>query len=87
MSAFQTTTGEGKLIHDGVEIATRYVLYRDDSGRAVMLELLDRPLGKFSDEGVQVILSNGRCLKCQILDDTPMCTVIGEHPYGSRDEL
>jgi hypothetical protein len=56
----------------------RYWLYRDASGRAAMIELLDRPHGVASDLTVRVVLDDGRYLSCQVLDDTTMCTVVGD---------
>jgi hypothetical protein len=78
VSDWQTLTGNGRLIDGQSEFPTRYRLYRDASGRAAMIELLDRPDGMVSDRTVRVVLEDGRYLSCQVLDDTPMCTVVGE---------
>jgi hypothetical protein len=78
MSDLQTITGVGRLIHEQTERQIRYRLYVDPSGRATMIELLDRPDGLASDRTVRVVLQDGRYLSCQVLDDTPMCAVIGD---------
>jgi hypothetical protein len=78
VSDWQTLTGNGRLIHGQSEFPTRYRLYRDASGRAAMIELLDRPEGVASDRTLRVVLEDGCYLSCQVLDDTPMCTVVGE---------
>jgi hypothetical protein len=80
VSEWQTLTGNGRVIHGQLEFSTRYRLYRDASGRAAMIELLDRPDSVVSDRTVRVVLEDGRYLSCQVLDDTAMCTVVGEGP-------
>jgi hypothetical protein len=78
MSPFRTETGAAVLACGRISLSTRYVLYVDLGGRAVMIELMDRPSGLSCDEAVQVMFEDGRVLDCQVLDDTPMCTVIGD---------
>jgi hypothetical protein len=43
-----------------------------------MIELYDRPPDLPPDTDVQMLLADGRVIGCKILDDTPMCAVIGE---------
>jgi hypothetical protein len=78
VSEFKTSEGIGRLLCKPDDIRTRYVLHMDVGGRAVMVELLDRPTGLRCDDQVRLVLEDGRSLVCQILDDTPMCTVIGD---------
>jgi hypothetical protein len=76
VSDYETSAGRGWLLGGQRRVPTRYTLYRDPSGRPVLIELWDRPSGMFSDETVQVVLSDGRQLSCTVLDNTPMCPVI-----------
>jgi hypothetical protein len=78
MSELITSTGTGRLLLTDREVPVHYRLHAHVGGRVVMIELLDRPNGVASDERVRVLLEDGRELTCQVLDDTPMCTVIGE---------
>jgi hypothetical protein len=73
-----TSTGTGRLLLTDREVPIHYRVHAHVGGRVVMIELLDRPSGVASDERVRVLLESGRELMCQVLDDTPMCTVIGE---------
>ena len=78
MSEFVISTGMGLLRLTNREVPIHYRLHAHIGGRAVMIELLDRPSDLASDEHVRVVLDGGRELRCQVLDDTPMCTVVGE---------
>jgi hypothetical protein len=78
MSGFRMEVGEATLLCGGTSIDTRYQLHIDIGGRAVMVELLDRPQGLACGQSVQLVFSDGRVLECQLLDDTRMCTVIGD---------
>jgi hypothetical protein len=78
LSELTTETGTGLLIIEQTHIPTRYRLHVHVGGRAVMIELFDRPRGLGSDEHVRVSLADGRVLRCQILDDSPMCAVVGD---------
>ena len=51
-----------------------------------MIGLLDRPEGVISDRLVRVETEDGRLLDCQVLDDTPMCTVVGDGHLSRRRE-
>jgi hypothetical protein len=78
MSEFRVERGRATLICHGSRIETRYLLHIDLGGRAVMVELLDRPDGLACGQSVQLVLSDGDVLNCQLLDDTSMCTIIGD---------
>jgi hypothetical protein len=78
MSELRVETGRATLICQGSRIETRYSLHIDLGGRAVMVELFDRPAGFACGESVQLVLSDGNVLNCQLLDDTTMCTIIGD---------
>jgi hypothetical protein len=82
VSELVTSTGTGVLVSKDLKVSTRYRLHARFGGRAVMIELLDRPGNIASDEHVHVVLENGRVIACQVLDDTSMCAVEGE---GLRD--
>lgn len=66
------------LVLKDLRIPTRYRLHAHIGGRAVMVELLDRPSGIASDEHIRFVVEDGRVLTCQVLDDTPLCAVEGE---------
>jgi hypothetical protein len=78
LSELMTETGTGLLIFEQTNMPTRYRLHADVGGRAVMIELFDRPAGMASGEHVRVALGDGRIIRCQILDDSHMCTVVGD---------
>jgi hypothetical protein len=77
MSAFHIENGRATLICGQTRLATRYQLHVDIGGRAVMVELVDRPDGMSCGEVVQLVFDDGGVLECQVLDNTPMCTVVG----------
>jgi hypothetical protein len=66
------------LVAKDLRISTRYRLHAHVGGRAVMIELFDRPSGIAPDEHIRFVAEDGRVLSCQVLDDTPMCAVEGE---------
>ena len=78
LSELMTETGTGLLIIEQRHIPTRYRLHAHVGGQPVMIELFDRPPGLAADEHVRVSLADGRVLRCQILDDSPMCTVVDD---------
>jgi hypothetical protein len=78
VSELVTSTGTGVLVSRDLKVPTRYRLHAQFGGRAVMIEVLDRPEGIARDEHVHVILENGRVIACRVLDDTLMCAVEGE---------
>jgi hypothetical protein len=78
VSEFVISTGTGALVLTNRRVPIHYRLHAHVGGRAVMIELLDRPPGVASDEQVRVVLEGGQELCCQVLDDTPMCAVVGE---------
>jgi hypothetical protein len=78
MSEFRTEAGTAVLVCSRASLTTRYVLHIDLGGRAVMIELLDRPDGLACGDCVQVMFADGRTLDCQLLDDTQMCTIVGD---------
>jgi hypothetical protein len=78
VSLFRVEQGTATLVCGQARIETRYLLHIDIGGRAVMVELVDRPDGMASDETVQLFLENGRVLQCQVLDNTSMCTIVGD---------
>jgi hypothetical protein len=78
VSEFRTETGTAVLVCQRTSLTTRYVLHIDLGGRAVMIELLDRPDGLACGAAVKVMFDDGRTLACQVLDDTHMCTIIGD---------
>jgi hypothetical protein len=82
VSELVTSTGTGVLVSKDLKVSTRYRLHAQFGGRAVMIELLDRPGNIASDEHVHVVLENGRVIACRVLDDTALCAVEGE---GLRD--
>jgi hypothetical protein len=78
MSDFDLERGTATLICGHARLETRYLLHIDIGGRAVMIELLDRPHGLLCGETVRLLFHDGRALDCQVLDDSAMCTVVGE---------
>jgi hypothetical protein len=78
VSELVTTSGTGVLVSKDLRVSTRYRLHAQFGGRAVMIEVLDRPDGISRDEHVHVVIENGRVIACRVLDDTLMCAVEGE---------
>jgi hypothetical protein len=78
VSELVTSTGTGSLVMKNGTVTIHYRLHAHIGGRAVMIELLDRPYGLASDEDVRVVLEGGGELSCHVLDDTSMCAVVGE---------
>jgi hypothetical protein len=78
VSAFRIEHGTATLVCGQARLETRYHLHIDIGGRAVMVELLDRPDGMASDETVQLLLEDGHILQCHVLDNTSMCTIVGD---------
>jgi hypothetical protein len=77
MSAFRFEEGTATLICRQLRLETRYQLHVDIGGRAVMVELLDRPDGMACGDTVQLLFEDGGRLECQVLDNTSMCTIVG----------
>jgi hypothetical protein len=78
VSELVTSTGTGVLVSKDLRVSTRYRLHAHFGGRAVMIEVLDRPDGIARDEQIHVVIENGRVMACRVLDDTVMCAVEGE---------
>lgn len=78
VSELVTSTGTGVLVSKDLRVSTRYRLHTRFGGRAVMIEVLDRPDGIARDEHIHVVLDNGRVIACRVLDETLMCAVVGE---------
>ena len=78
MSEFRLEQGTATLMCGQTRLETRYQLHIDIGGRAVMVELLDKPEDLASWESVQLLFMDGCVLDCQVLDSTGMCTIIGD---------
>jgi hypothetical protein len=78
MSDFDLERGTATLICGRTRLETRYLLHIDLGGRAVMVELFDRPQGLACGDTVRLLFRDGRALECQVLDDSAMCTIVGE---------
>ena len=77
MSSFRVENGTATLVCGPSRIETRYQLHVDIGGRAVMVELVDRPDGMACGDTVKLIFGDGGFLECQVLDNTSMCTIVG----------
>ena len=87
MSSFRVEKGTGTLICGQSRLETRYQLHIDIGGRAVMVELLDRPDGMACGDTVQLRFEDGGSLDCQVLDNTSMCTIVGGGLRHRSDSL
>jgi hypothetical protein len=52
-------------------------------GQASLVEFERRPQAKDGDK-LHLTLEDGRMLDCQMLDNSPFCSVVGEGPYHDR---
>jgi hypothetical protein len=78
VSLFRVEQGTATLVCGQARTETRYRLHVDVGGRAVMVELVDRPDGLADGDTVRLLFGDGGVLDCQVLDDTPMCTIVGD---------
>ena len=63
--------------------AIEYRVEVSSGGQANIVQFDRRPRAKDGDR-LHLTLEDGRMLDCEVLDESPYCSVVGEGPYRDR---
>jgi hypothetical protein len=77
-SRYRTVRGQGRIATGEFEAATAYELHMDEAGRVHLVKFEEHPDSLRDGTTLRLTLENGRALVCQVIDDSPFCSVIGD---------
>jgi len=75
-AAFRIVRGRGRIEAGQFTSDANYELHIDPSGRAVFVQFDEHPDDLADGTTVRLALDDGRVLHCQVLADTPLCSII-----------
>jgi hypothetical protein len=70
------TRGHGRIESGHFQAEAGFELHQDPSGRVLFVVFDEHPDALADGTLIQLTLSDGRVLTCQVLGDSPLCSVV-----------